>query len=146
MEIAAFVISILSLFVAFLMPIYEQYRSKKVNDINLNSEYLKDIYIKYLTDKIPNARKLIRFNDDKLSDVAELANAFQELLHQVYFFKYIDEEFYAELKIYIQDLEDSLSNDSGMKFSDEEKEKFNESLEEKVTNIYSILNNKYKNG
>lgn len=147
MEVAAFVISIISLIFAIVMPIYEQSKNKKVNDINLNSEYLKEIYVTYLTKEIPNAKRYLRYTKEGLLvDVDNLCEVLRKLMKDMYFYHYIDNDFYVDLIAAIQDLEDMLINNEGVFFDQPNQEDFDLEIERKTTVIYSLLNDKYQNG
>ena len=51
MEVAALIISILSLLISILFAVLEIRNTKKINDINLEAELSKDIIKEYLTEK-----------------------------------------------------------------------------------------------
>ena len=146
MDIAALIISILSIVIAIGVPVYEKNNNKKVNDINLNSEYLKEIYICYLTKEIPKARKIMRFDHDILCDTNDFCNVLKSFLSEIHFYMYIDKEFYDRMKESIQTLEDLLMDSDGNTFIGDERNNLIDSIDNHLKWIYEFMNEKYING
>lgn len=146
MEVAALIISILAIFISIGVPVYEKNNAKKVNDINLNSEYLKEIYISYLTKEIPKSRKIMRFKYNILCDTNDFCNTLKSFLSDIQFYMYIDKLFYERLKQEIQDLEDFVMDSDSKTFSDFEKTKFWDAVDKHLDSIYDLMNQKYTNG
>ena len=143
---ASLVVSIIALIISLISPIYSYIMSKKVNDINLKSEYIKDTYKEFLTKRIPEARRYVSFNDNTLTGIGKLQNELIELRRALYFYKYSENDFYMDIKIKIQTLEDFVVNNEGCKFDDAEIENMQRQIEEMLTDIYESMNNKYNNG
>ncbi|MBR1531972.1 MAG: hypothetical protein IJ643_07950 [Eubacterium sp.] len=146
MDVAAFVVAVISLLISIGVPIYEKHNDKKVNDINLNSEYLKEIYICYLTKEIPKARKIMRFDHDMLCDTNDFCNVLKKFLSEIHFYYYIDKLFYERIKTSIQTLEDLLMESDGKVFVGSDRNNLIDSIDSHLELIYDLMNAKYING
>lgn len=146
MEIVALIISIIAVIISVGVPIYEKANDKRVNDINLNSEYLKEIYILYLTKEIPKSRKIMRFKHNVLCDTNDFCNTLKSFLCDIQFYMYIDKYFYDRLKQVIQELEDFVMEADGATLNDDEKNEFWDNIDSYLNSIYDLMNQKYING
>ena len=146
MDLLALIISIVSIVISIGVAIYEKNKEKKVNDINLNSEYLKDIYIQYLTKKIPKTRKIMRFESDILCDTNDFCNTLKAFLTDINFYLYIDKSFYDRMKYYLQYLEDLVMESDGQVFEGEERDNLINEIDKCLEQIYTLMNEKYING
>lgn len=146
MEIAALIISILSIIVSFIVLFVELYYSKKINDINLEASYMTTIYAEHLIRNIPNARKYIGFPNNKLSGIVELQKSLNLLRQDSIYYKYSDESFYIELKNACQLLEDYIVNNEDKEMDFGGQADTYVYIEKSLQNIYAIVNKKYTNG
>lgn len=146
MEVAALIISILSLLVAVGIAILELFNNKRINDINLEAELSKDIIKEYLTAAFPKAVAKIHFKKRKLSNIVPLQNALNGLRNKLKFFKYCDPAFYNQLKKKTQELEDYIVNNEGKTYSIEDQSEVMQEICDQLTGIYTLLKAKYKNG
>lgn len=146
MEITSFILALISLLVSFGISIYGFVFTKKINDINLDSQYIYELYKKHMTRRIPKAKKSIDFSESKLQNTKELKNELIAVWHDFDFCKYVDEEFYKSLKKACQDTEDFLVQKTGEIFEQEEQAVFWNELNEKLKVVYQSVNRKYKNG
>lgn len=146
METVALIISIIAVIISVGIPIYEKTIDKRVNDINLNSEYLKEIYILYLTKEIPRSRKIMRFKHNVLCDTNDFCNTLKSFLCDIQFYMYIDKYFYNRLKQVIQELEDFVMEADGATLNDNEKNDFWDNIDTYLNSIYNLMNQKYING
>lgn len=146
MEVAALIISIVSLLISIVIAFVENKNSKKINDINLEAELSKDIIKQFLTETFPGAVTKIHFKGRKLSNIVHLQNALNNLRNKLRFFKYCDESFYSKLKEKTQSLEDYIVLNEGRTFNVEDQSEVMNEIVSQMTDIYTLLKEKYKNG
>ncbi len=146
MDVLALIISIVSLVISSILANAEIKNSKKINDINLEAELSKDIIKEYLTKNFPNAISKICFKNHKLTNIVPLQTALNGLRNNLKFFKYCDNVFYSRLKDKTQTLEDYIVNNEGNTYSTEDQSDVMGEIINKLTDIYSLLKEKYKNG
>lgn len=142
LECVAIVLSI----IAIIVSVIGIFQTKKVNTINLNSEHIKDIYKEFLTQKIPDSLRYLNYNDNhELSGEQKLQNTLLEFLKSIRYFEYLDEEFYIDIKMKIQRLEDYIIG-SELQNYDVSKDFFYKNVKEMLVDIYNTVSNKYENG
>lgn len=146
MEVAAFVLSIVSLIISSCLAYLEIVSGKKINDINLEAELSKEIIKNYLTEIFPAAISEIYFKKKRLTNIVPLQNALNELRKNLRFFKYCDSSFFTNLKEKTQSLEDYIVNNEGCSFDTEDQGEVMIEIRKKMTDIYTLLKEKYKNG
>lgn len=146
MEVAALIISILSLCISVLFAVLQIRNTKKINDINLEAELSKDIFKAYLTEKFPNAVSTIHFKGRKLTSIAPLQNALNGLRKELKFFKYSDNAFFVDLKNKTQALEDYIVNNEGRSYNAEDQGEVMNTIITQMRGIYELLKKKYTNG
>lgn len=146
MEEAALAVSIVSICISLIVMAIEIHSNKKLNDINLEAELSKDIVKGYLTKKFPQAISDIYFNEKKLTNIDSLQNALNSLRNELRFFKYSDPEFYGDLKMKTQEIEDYIVENEDCYFEYCEQIEVKAVIHKKTTELYALLNNKYKNG
>ena len=146
MEVAELVISIVSIIMTLCISWWQISKNKKLNDINLEAELSKDIIKESLTNTFPNAISGIHFKKQKLTNIAPLQSALNNLRKKMRFFKYCDPNFFDNLKVLLQDLEDYIVNNEGRYFSTEDQGEVINIIRTKMTAIYTLLKSKYING
>ncbi len=147
LDIIAIILSFASLLVSIGVVTYELHGTKKINDINLVANIMNQIYMKYLITEIPEARRLIDFPGNKLCGTQRLQDVLVHLKNDSLFFKYSDNKFFDKLKNLCQDLEDYIVKNDGKKYDSlEEKNAVFTYIEEKLSDLYNLIENKYKNG
>ena len=146
MDIVAIIISILSLIISITFSIVEYYHSKKINDINLESELFRDIIKEYLTTIFPNAISEIHFNEKRLTSIALLQEALNKFRNSLRFYKYYDEEFYNHLKTKTQEIEDYIVENEDKEFSFEDQGEVTNKIRQQIKELYRLIAKKYKNG
>jgi hypothetical protein len=144
MDVAALIIAILALIVSIIVPLIENWRDIKINRINLESEYYRDIYKEHLIKGIPNARKYIGFTPNgKLRDTEELREELNCLRQDSLYFLYNDKEYYDGLKQITQDLEDYLLECEDTIFSKTERRKVLGNIQRMIRELYSYISDNY---
>ena len=146
MEVAALIISIISIVITLGVAWWQIKRTKKLNDINLEAELSKDIIKEFLTNRFPNAITAIYFKKRKLTNIVQLQNALNDLRKKMRFFKYCDSNFFEQLKVKSQALEDYIVNNEGRTYTTEDQGEVMEEIKRQMTDIYSLLKSKYING
>lgn len=123
----AFVISVISLLISF----GTLYQDKKLNSINLQSDYYKKVFEDYLLKEIPIAVSLIAFRaDGKLDkDYKELNRILLKMLEDCTYFAYANNGFYEKLRKTVVQIDDKLVETAGTVITD---------LNKQVSFIYSI--------
>lgn len=146
MEVAALIVSIASLIISGVIVFFEIRNNKKLNDINLEAELSKDIIKTYMTEIFPKAISKIHFKGRKLTNIVPLQNALNGLRNRLRFYKYCDSGFYDELKEKTQTLEDYIVSNEGRTYHVEDQGEVMSEIRVQMTDIYSLLKRKYKNG
>lgn len=140
MDMIAIIVSILSVFVSIILTKWQMIHERKINSLNLENEYFRQIFTKYMVEILPKKRNLITVLDGgQICEKSDLIKELHSLMKASVYYKYADLEFYDNLCISIQNLEDFLiENDYTDKF-------FVESLiDDNINKIYECLNNQYK--
>lgn len=144
MELAAIIISILSLIATIILATYDVYNSNKINDINLNSGFFLHYYNDYLIDKIPNSRNKLCFDSNgKIINYMDLKNDIIEFLEKSVCYRYLDNEYYSLLKEKIISLEDYLLLVANKNCSDSLQQQICNEIDQKLKNIYNVAQRKY---
>ena len=140
-------ISIILSIIAILISIYAVKYEKKINNNNLQADYYKEIFGEYLKTKIPEAGKKLSYDvNGKLNksykDVTRVL--FQMYAHCGYF-KYVDNDFYTELKNEIQKFDDLSVNKASEFIRDIEKQsKSLIELHQQIESIVQLINKQYQ--
>lgn len=142
METVALVISICAFIVSVVVPIFEFIWNKKMNKLNLEAEYFRDIYGEIMYQKIPRALNYFHFDGSKLSGTDDMINVLREIRMRSIYFQVIDKDFYDSLKESVQDLEDYIIKTPD-EMSATDFAGFVAKANEMVQVIYEKLSNKY---
>ena len=135
LSIIAIVISIGSVF-------FEYFWNQKINKTNLESDFFKDLYGEFLMRKIPEARNVIHYNNQIVSDTDDLIDVLNDIRHVSLFYKYKDKKYYKLLCSRLQNLEDKLVQKTGRMLDDDYAE-FIQEINSDIEEIYDIIMNKY---
>lgn len=93
---------------------------------------------------IPEARKMILYNNHIISDTEDLIDVLNNIRHSSLFYKYKDKDFYENLCKNLQDLEDELVQNTGIEFNDDGKYvTFVNKINSDIEKIYTLIMNKY---
>lgn len=138
------ILSVIAIAISVLVAVTEYKKDIKINRMNLESEYFKEIYKKHLIYEIPTARGYIRFDsDNKLIDVDKMVNELQLLRQDSLYFQYNNLDFYNNLKDQIQKLEDYLVNNVGKQFIGEEQTQSYNQIQNSINSIYCVISEGY---
>ena len=143
MEIAALIISIISIVASVIMTIWQIIITKHVNRINLNKNEFDLIFNDYLIKEIPQARKFLKFDEkNKITGINHIIETLHNMRKDSLYYNYNDKKFYDELEKKILELEDYLTNNSNTEYEGSRQTNILNHIDELIENIYSIINNK----
>lgn len=144
MEKISIIISIIAIAVSIISMITMNKRQYRINNINLESVYFKEIYMHHLIHNIPNNRNLIKFDcNDKLIGTDELIDELQLLLQDSLYFYYTNEKFYDSLEKCVQKLENYLVENSDRVFTGEKQTKGYNTIRDDISSIYKVISENY---
>ncbi len=143
MEIVGVVLSIISICISVIIAIVEAVNAYRINKINIEAEYFDELYKKILIEKLPLARrKIIIAQDGLLTGIDEFNNVLNDIRISSTYYAYADKEFYDELKKALEETENFLINSSNKKISSEDQLDFLKDLNDKITEVYNIMQKK----
>ena len=143
MEVAALIISIVSLLFSTAIAICEIKENRKINDISLESEYFDYLFKELLLKEIPKSRAQISFDRESiLIDTEALVTTLNEIRHSALYFQYTDTEFFNQLKTALRNLEDYLIQSDGKQMIGEEQTEFFNTVKDGIIKIYDIMKKK----
>ena len=145
-DMAAIIISVISLCVSFLAAVWQIYSNKRINDINLESALSKDIIDEYLTKKFPDAFDEIKFIDEEFTNNLTLQNSLNDFRNDMKFFKFTDKNFYEKLTKKLQAVEDYIVMNDKKHYSIDRQGAVIDKITELLTQVYRLVGKKYKNG
>ncbi len=122
------------------------YQEKKMNSQNLQAIYFKELFQEYLIYKIPQTALKLNFdNEGKLKkSYREINDTMMKMIRGARYFVFSDFDFYSELKIKAQNLEDELADLSNQQVRDkEEQDKAIIHINKLITEIVDFINKKY---
>lgn len=136
------VLSVLAIIISIGSVIFEYFWNQKINRTNLEADFFKDIYGEYLMKKIPEARNVIHYNNQIVSDTEDLINILNDIRQSSLFYKYKDKEYYKLLCEKLQGLEDKLVQKTG-KMLDDDYAEFIQEINADIEGIYDVIMKKY---
>ena len=140
-------VSILLSLIAIVISAYAVSYEKKINNNNLQADYYKEIFGIYLKTKIPEAGKRLSYDGNgKLNrSYKDVTKVLFEMYTKCGYFKYVNNDFYTNLKDEIQYFEDlSLSKAAGNVFNREDQAKSLMELHKQIENIVQLINKQYQ--
>lgn len=109
MDYFTIITSIVTIFVTFIVTKWQIIHDRKMNLLNLENEYFREIFQSFIVEKIPIARnKVTILENGKITGKAELIAELHNIMKGSLYYKYIDYKFYDDLCYKIQCLEDFL--------------------------------------
>ena len=140
--LAALIVSIISLVVAIISMIFQ----KRMNSINLEAEYYKAVFDKYLLEEIPHKVSALKFDTNKKlnKNYKELNDTMMEMIRKARYFSFSNPSFYKKLSEMSMELDEKLVNLSGKKVERavDQKEMLQE-IEDCVSKIIVYINKNY---
>lgn len=136
------ILAVLAIIISIVSVIFEYFWNQKINKTNLEADFFKDIYGEYLMKSIPEARNVIHYNNQIVSQTDDLISVLNDIRRSSLFFKYNDKKYYQTLCQKLQQLEDKLVKKSG-KMTDDDYAEFIQDINTDIEEIYSIIMKKY---
>ena len=147
MEIAAFVISCISLISTIGLTIWEIINNVKTNAVNLQSVICEKVFDKFLIEDIPQARRFLKFDSkNNLTGGEKLNNVLVDIRNSSLYFRYNDRNFYDKLDEKLTELEDYLTNLMNKVHETTKHAEIYNKIDEMIKEIYLIIYNKKING
>ncbi len=136
-------IAFISMLITIVLFYFNYRQVSNLNNVSLNSKYFEKIFDKHLIDLIPNTRKYIRFQNDKLVDTSKLVDELSKLRVDALYFKYSNKEFYSSIKSITQEIENYLMECGNSRFESEEQADVYVEIHKKISRLYKIINDAY---
>ena len=145
MEVAALIISILALVLSIVVVIVETVREFKITRIGIEFEFYKEIYKEHLIRKIPEARRVMRFDElHHLRDAQMLIDELNAIRRDSLYFLYNNNKFYTQLKTKLQSLEDYLIETQSKELVADEQTIFWNKVQKDLNGIYETISKAYR--
>lgn len=132
------VLSLIAIIISVCCVVFEYFGSKRINKISLEADLYRDLYRDYLLKRIPEARNVIHYNNNIVSDTNDLIDVLNDIRRDSIFFKYNDIQYYNILYRKLQDLEDRLVQGEGP-MDRKQYDKFVEDINNDIKGIYSLI-------
>lgn len=143
-DIVTIIMAGISLVISIVVAVFQYFQQRSIHRASLNSKYHDEIFLEHLIHKIPEARKYIRFNEaDKLDDTDKFTDELNQMLNRALYYKYKDKGFYKKLKDKIQDIEDYVMDCGNKSFEQEDQAEVYKKIQEKLEEMYKLINNQY---
>ena len=139
-----FIFSTLAIVVSVLAFVFEIIGNFKINNINLEAEYVRIIFNPYLLNEIPMCRERIKHDGKKVLETKVLAKKISDMRRDALIYKWKDSKFYNKLKSELQALEDELSKHLNKEMSKEDYLDFERNINEKLSRVYRMIEKKYQ--
>ena len=143
LDIIAIIISVIAILASVICAVIAFIQNYKINKINMKAGYYNKIFDSYLIEKIPMSYRYMIFKDNKLYDSDKISDVLSDLIKYIFYFKCADRKFYEVLKKSIEEIEDYILECGNRQFIQDEQGKVFENIQEKLENLYAIINNSY---
>ncbi|MBQ3706512.1 MAG: hypothetical protein II889_01260 [Clostridia bacterium] len=130
--------------IAILISVITLIEQKRRQRTELEYEFFKNHFMDYLNNDIPNGRKLIVFEDEKLVGIDNLLDVLTRMRKDADYFKYSNNKFYKKFKKVNQKLEDFLSEGLNKQGYDNDRQsEFNRKCDRKIRKLYITITKQY---
>lgn len=136
------ILSVLAILISIGSVMFEYFWNQKINKTNLEADFFRDIYGEFLMKTIPEARNVIHYNNQIVSQTDDLITVLNDIRRSSLFFKYNDKKYYQTLCQKLQLLEDKLVQKTG-KMTDDDYAEFIQEINADIEDIYNIIMKKY---
>ena len=145
MDVAALVISVLALIFSGVVLIVETIREYKITRMSMEFEFYMEIYKEHLIKKIPEARRVMRFDESHyLKDAQALIDELNAIRRDSLYFMYNNKNFYTQLKTKLQNLEDYLIVTEAKELLADEQTAFWNEVQKGLNGIYETISKAYR--
>ena len=144
-DILDFVAIFISL-AAIIVSVYGIYVQRKLNNVNLQSTYFKEIFGEYLKKKIPeSSSKLVYDEHGKLDkSYREISKVLFTMWRSCGYFKYVHNDFYFQLGEMIKTIDEALVTIAGIREPEKEKQSKNIiAIHQKIEEIVLFINKEF---
>ena len=143
MEVAAIIISIVSLIATALIAIWQIITTININKINIKSNVCEKIFDEYLITKIPKARKFLVFDcKGMLTGWEKLNKVLVDMKVNSLYFRYNDKSFYEDLDSKLMNLEDYITSFIDKKLDSIKAVDVYNKIDNDIKEIYRIIEEK----
>lgn len=132
-------ISIIAIVISIVAIVIEKSNSRSQLRIDFFAEHFRDA----LSNKIPDARKKIKFQDERMIGCEELQDSLAEMRRDSDYFKYASPRFYKKFVDANQDVEDYFIDGLNRNYGESRQKIFLEEGDKKLRRLYKIINRKY---
>ena len=73
------VLSLIAIIISVCCVVFEYFGSKRINKISLEADLYRDLYRDYLLKRIPEARNVIHYNNNIVSDTNDLIDVLNDI-------------------------------------------------------------------
>ncbi|BET05653.1 hypothetical protein MASAN616_15160 [Streptococcus sp. SN-1] len=142
-DILATIAIFVSIFTFIINLHFENKRLKRESD----AKFFQDIYFKYMKDIIPKVEANISFNSttNRLEGIKPMIVLLQNLRKKTTPYKFVDTKFYESFTKKIMNVEDFYSDSLSHVTDSIRYEQFHKDSTLKITELYLILNQKFRN-
>lgn len=112
---------------------------KKLNSINLISDFYLDVFKEFLINDIPIAREKLRFSGNKLTGSKDLFNVLGKMKRKSLFFLYTNRNFFKNLKKEIDELEKYISDSSNKTVDSSEQTEIMNMISTKIEKLFGLI-------
>lgn len=143
MEIAALVLSIISLLASSAIAIWQSVLSTKWNKINIQSTICEKIFDDFLISRIPQGRKFIKFDEHgKFTGGEKLNKVIVDMKKESLYFMYNDKAFYDSLEAKLTEIEDYITGLMGKQYDSINQPSIYNKLDKLINDVYDIIQQK----
>lgn len=132
----------ISLF-AIVLSLCALKQTSKYNTVNLESNYLDEIYKPYILTLLPEAQNKIGIVNQRIVGTDDLIDIVNNMRKSSIYYKYQDDGFYNELKDKLENIENLLVESGNMSYSDKSFTEFTSNLHKLIKEIYYMIHQKY---
>lgn len=137
------ILALIAIVISVISALNQWRHDSKINKINLEADYFKELYMNHLLHLLPKKRAHMRFNGEKLTDIDPMIDELNSIRMDSLYFLYTDSNFYAKLKNGLRDFEDFLITTSEQPISLDNQPIIWSEVQGKLEDIYDILSDKY---
>lgn len=133
--------------IAIVVSVYGIYIQRKLNNVNLQSTYFKEIFGVYLKEKIPESSSKLAYDEHGKLDKSyrQISKMLFAMLRSCGYFKYVHNDFYYDLSDMIKALDEDLVTLAAMTELNREKQAMNIiNIHKKIESIVLFINKEFQ--
>ena len=137
--IASIIISIIAVLISITAIVIEKHNSRS----QLKVEFFSDLFKEALSNKIPDARSKLVFQNERVVGCEKLQDALAQMRRDCIYFKYADPKFYNIFESINQEAEDYFIGGLNKNFSENRQKEFLLEGDKILQKLYKTINKKY---